>query len=241
MLVDFRQLAGQRVELRSMPLPKGTVNPATPLARREVMQFRVAATPAGGNVTPSLPNQPAVAPDAGARVITHTLEEVMGPAGPVRVLLDGKKFTDPLSPDDKITDGDTVFFDLVNTTADTHPIHLHLVHFSVVSRQRFDVRGYLAALNAARPGWNALDHTGPDAWMSQNVPSVSPFLGKLGTVDPNERGYKDTVRANPGDVTRIAAKFEVPAGQTLPARYVWHCHILEHEDNDMMRPYQVVA
>ena len=240
-LVDFREVGGRNVNLVNTRLPKGTVNPATKLARPEVMQFRVAATPVGGNVTPTLPKQPAVAPGADARVITHTLEEVMGPAGPVRVLLDGKKFTDPLSPDDKITNGDTVFFDIVNTTADTHPIHLHLVHFSVVSRQRFDVKGYVAELAAMRSGWNALDHTGPDDWMSENVPSVTPFLGRPGSVDPNERGYKDTVRANPGEVTRIAAQFKVPAGQALPSRYVWHCHILEHEDNDMMRPYQVVA
>jgi len=137
-LVDFRELAGQRVELRSTPLPKGTVNPATKLARSEVMQFRVVTGNAGPDITPNLPNQPPVDPPVNARVITHTLEEVLNALGPpLRTVLDGKKFIDPLSPDDKIQNGATVFWDVVNLTADTHPIHLHLVHFSVISRRKF--------------------------------------------------------------------------------------------------------
>jgi spore coat protein A, manganese oxidase len=51
--------------------------------------------------------------------------------------------------------------------------------------------------------------------------------------EPWERGLKDTVIAYPGEVTRIKAKFAT-AGQ-----YVWHCHIVEHEDNEMMRPYRI--
>ncbi len=50
---------------------------------------------------------------------------------------------------------------------------------------------------------------------------------------PAERGYKDTVIAYPQQITRIAARFD------LPGRYVWHCHVLEHEDNEMMRPYHI--
>jgi len=50
---------------------------------------------------------------------------------------------------------------------------------------------------------------------------------------PWERGFKDTVAALPGHVTRVRADFDV-AGQ-----YVWHCHIVEHEDNEMMRPYRI--
>jgi FtsP/CotA-like multicopper oxidase with cupredoxin domain len=48
-----------------------------------------------------------------------------------------------------------------------------------------------------------------------------------------EMGFKDTVIAYPGEITRVKAKFD------LPGRYVWHCHIVEHEDNEMMRPYRV--
>ena len=59
-----------------------------------------------------------------------------------------------------------------------------------------------------------------------------------GVVHPpeaNERGFKDTVIAYPGEVTRVKARFD------LAGRYVWHCHIIEHEDNEMMRPFEVVA
>lgn len=55
-----------------------------------------------------------------------------------------------------------------------------------------------------------------------------------------ERGFKDTVKANPGYFTTIRARFELPTGVSAPQRYVHHCHIIEHEDNDMMRPFVVV-
>jgi spore coat protein A len=115
---------------------------------------------------------------------------------------------------------------LVNTTGDTHPIHLHLVTFEVIDRRPFDVDAY-------DPTTQTITYTGPA------VPA-----------DPNENGRKDTVQANPGEVTRIRARFELPDEGTivLPPnvgvenpQYVWHCHILEHEENDMMRAFEVVA
>jgi spore coat protein A len=113
---------------------------------------------------------------------------------------------------------------LVNTTGDTHPIHLHLVTFEVVDRTPFDVDAY-------DPTTQTITYTGPA------VPAL-----------PNENGRKDTVQANPGEVTRIRARFELPDEGTivLPPgvanpQYVWHCHILEHEENDMMRAFEVVA
>jgi mannose-6-phosphate isomerase-like protein (cupin superfamily) len=54
-------------------------------------------------------------------------------------------------------------------------------------------------------------------------------------------GFKDTVKANPGYFTTIRARYELPTGVTAPQRYVYHCHIVEHEDNDMMRPFTVTA
>jgi spore coat protein A len=114
---------------------------------------------------------------------------------------------------------------LVNTTADTHPIHLHLVTFEVIDRRPFNVAAY-------DPATQAITYTGPAAPAS-----------------PNENGRKDTVQAHPGQVTRIRARFELPDEGTiqLPAdvgvsnpQYVWHCHILEHEENDMMRAFEVV-
>jgi spore coat protein A, manganese oxidase len=100
---------------------------------------------------------------------------------------------------------------LVNLTGDTHPIHLHLVKFQILDRRRYDFEVY------KRTG--KLVFTGPP---------VPP--------EPHEMGWKDTVRADVLMATRIIIKFEGYAG-----RYVWHCHVLEHEDNEMMRPYEVLA
>jgi FtsP/CotA-like multicopper oxidase with cupredoxin domain len=85
---------------------------------------------------------------------------------------------------------------------------------------------------------------------------VEPFLSSDGPIKPddNELGWKDTVRMNPNQVTRIRVRFapqDVPSGGVKPGEnlfpfdpttepgYVWHCHILDHEDNEMMRPYKV--
>jgi spore coat protein A len=62
------------------------------------------------------------------------------------------------------------------------------------------------------------------------------YIGPVVAPAANEMGWKDTVEVHPGTVTRIITKFEGYQG-----RYVWHCHILEHEDNEMMRPYEVTA
>lgn len=99
---------------------------------------------------------------------------------------------------------------LVNLTGDAHPIHLHLVRFQIIERRPFD----LFAWNERKE----LKYTGP----GQPPP-------------PHEAGWKDTVRADPDMVTRIIMRFE---GE--PGRYVWHCHLLEHEDNEMMRPFRLL-
>jgi len=102
-------------------------------------------------------------------------------------------------------------WNLVNLIDDPHPIHLHLVRFQVLDRRAFNVNAYWAT--------GEVKYTGP---------VVLP--------EPGEAGWKDTVRADGRMVTRIIIRFEGFTG-----RYVWHCHILEHEDNEMMRPFEVVA
>jgi FtsP/CotA-like multicopper oxidase with cupredoxin domain len=63
---------------------------------------------------------------------------------------------------------------------------------------------------------------------------------------PNERGWKDTVLVNPNEVTRLIVPFgaqataNLPFGNSFTGRYVWHCHMIEHEDNEMMLPFEVV-
>jgi FtsP/CotA-like multicopper oxidase with cupredoxin domain len=60
-----------------------------------------------------------------------------------------------------------------------------------------------------------------------------PALGQTMPPQPWESGFKDTVIVDPGEIARIKTKFD------MPGRFVWHCHIVEHEDNEMMRPYTV--
>jgi spore coat protein A, manganese oxidase len=104
----------------------------------------------------------------------------------------------------------TEIWTLINQTDEPHPIHLHLVRFQILDRQPFNPETYMQT--------GKLVYTGP---------AIPP--------DAQEAGWKDTVRADAHHATRIIVKFEGYKG-----RYVWHCHVLEHEDNEMMRPYEVV-
>jgi spore coat protein A, manganese oxidase len=104
----------------------------------------------------------------------------------------------------------TEIWSFINLTDDSHPIHLHMVRFQILDRRPFDLTVYQLT--------RKIVYTGPP--------------GKLA---PGEQGWKDTVRVDPLTITRIIVKFEGFAG-----RYVWHCHMLEHEDNEMMRPYVVL-
>jgi len=104
--------------------------------------------------------------------------------------------------------GATEIWELYNVTADAHPIHIHEVVFEVVNRQ-----GILVIEDQKQVRIN---------------PESAPT-----PPEPSETGYKDTVIAYPGQVTRLRAQFST-AGQ-----FVWHCHIVEHEDNEMMRPYRI--
>jgi hypothetical protein len=104
----------------------------------------------------------------------------------------------------------------------------HSVTFQVIGRTPFDVAAYQQKYGSPFGVPGGIDPT--------------PFAtGPMLLPDPTERGFKDTVRADPGYFTRIRARFDLPSGVTAPQTYVYHCHILEHEDNDMMRPFTVTA
>jgi spore coat protein A len=102
-------------------------------------------------------------------------------------------------------------WEFVNLTEDTHPMHLHLVRFQILDRRPFNKTDYL-------------------------INKKLRFTAPAATPDPNELGWKDTVQCPPGMITRIIVRFEGFTG-----KYLYHCHILEHEANDMMRPFEVVA
>src|SRR5918995_316552 len=228
-IVDFTGLEGRRLVLRNIKLPAGVVSPASPRLPL-VMQFRVGATVTNGGPATIPASLPGSLPNFGtpARERYITLEEVLDEAGePVRSEIDGLRFHDPVNI--QVPAGDVEDWLLINVSADTHPIHLHLPQFQVMERRPFDVASYQAALDAARASGD------PN-------PDPAPFYtGGSQPPQTDDRGFKDTVSANPGVVTRIRSPFDLPPGAAGTQKYAFHCHILEHEDNDMMRPYEVLG
>ena len=231
-LVDFSRFAGQTLTVTNPDLPSDVSSPAPPLPT--VMEIRV-----GRRVTKPGPRGfpaalPGSMPALGSPSLTRniTLEEVEDPVTgePAYGSLNGRKFMDARGVQETPRLGSTEDWRLVNLTEDTHPIHLHLIQFQVMDRTPFDADAYATALAAARAA-------NPDA---PNLDPTPYLTGPAVLPDANERGWKDTVRANPGQVTRIRMRWTLPAGATPPQRYVFHCHILEHEDNSMMRPLQLI-
>jgi FtsP/CotA-like multicopper oxidase with cupredoxin domain len=192
----------------------------------QVMQFRVVPTRSRDRTTPpEFLQLPALAPlPAEDRIRPLALIEKMGEGfdadgeeveGPVEALLG--VVADGVAVErlwmDEVTEnpgvGDTEIWEFYNTTGDAHPIHVHEIAFEVVNREGL-------VLDADGEVVEPLELDGdimpPESW---------------------ETGVKDTITALPGQVTRVRAHFSVPG------QFVWHCHILEHEDNEMMRPYRI--
>jgi FtsP/CotA-like multicopper oxidase with cupredoxin domain len=190
------------------------------------MQFRVVpAVDADESTPPQFLRLPAIAP-LPATTITRQLAliEKAGEGfdadgepieGPVEALLgtvaDGvwaeRKWADPETETPAV--GATEVWEMYNTTGDAHPMHIHEIVFEVVNRQTL-----------------AVDEEG-------EVLQPIQLDGTPIPAEPWESGFKDTVIAYPGQVTRVRAQFKTPG------QFVWHCHIVEHEDNEMMRPYRI--
>jgi len=198
LVIDFSRAAGSQIVLKNDSF--------------QVMQFRVG--PRKSEDSSSLPRQlrpVAKTPESAAvKIRPLALSEKMSLKGEsMEMFLNNTPWHAPVT--EKPVLDSVEIWSLINTTDDSHPIHLHLVRFQILDRRRFEPFFYLND--------GELRYTGP---------VVPPA--------PEEAGWKDTVRADPKMVTRIIVKFEGYLG-----RYVWHCHVLEHEDNEMMRPYEVVA
>ncbi len=150
---------------------------------------------------------------------------------PIEVLLDSRPFMDSLNDPTLFAEkaGKPNVWQFVNLTVDAHPMHLHLVKFKVLNRQPFDVDGFKPVWDA----WVAGGRVGPR-------PTVDNYLTKGPAIVPpqEERGFKDTAKAYPGQILRILATFDLPSG-LKSGKYVSHCHILEHEENDMMLQFMV--
>jgi spore coat protein A len=231
-LIDFTAQAGKTLTLSNKgakkPFPGGT--PPSPQSDALVMQFRVAATGGQALAAPPTrwnPNTPQAIGTTTRRVLLYEGRDPFGRIQPVlgTVTGSGPFTTVPKFWDDPITEtptpGSVEVWEIFNTTMDTHPIHIHEVLFRVLNRQpiAFDMKLIAAVCNTPFP-------TFPITLNGASTAAVG-----------YETGFKDTVLSPPGQVTRVVVDFS----GAQPGRYVWHCHILEHEDHEMMRPYDILS
>ncbi|VEF48151.1 Bilirubin oxidase [Bacillus freudenreichii] len=210
-IIDFSNLEGENITMTNdapTPFPSGSPpndNTGT------VMQFRVILSLSSVD-TSAIPAYMFPFHKLNERLALKvrylTLNETRDKFGRELMLLDNKQWDAPISENPKL--GSTEIWYLINLTKDSHPIHLHLIEFQILDRRDFDIEKY-------------------------NKEKMLHYTGAAIPPEPQERGWKDTVRANPKQVTRIIMRFGPYTGL-----YVWHCHMLEHEDYEMMRPYIVI-
>lgn len=251
-LIDFSDLTpGTKVVLKNTLLTFDFPNEEETIG--QIMQFTV--TDQDGfqpNILPSVLNPtlegdtfPTLPSPVNTRILT--MFQVNGEQGPLLFLLNGQLWSGEISELPRL--GDTEEWIIVDLTNNAHPIHLHLVQFQVVGRQDINATRYAA-------DWISLqrealgDSTASPPWPTDFIPEelpVEPYL--LGTRRPpalNEVGWKDTTLVYPNTITIIRSRWSSQDGSsysfdaTEGPGYVWHCHLLEHEDNEMMRPYKVL-
>ncbi len=228
-------------------------NPLLP----EMMQFTVNAGAAAPKSVPKILrlHKPLIKPIAVEPVRQRflTLVELTGSRGPVVLLLNNVYWDEALKNPDLMERPkvDTVEqWNIINIQPVAHPMHLHLVPFQILNRQKINGSQYLKAYFATGPRTVIIDHAmgGPTVPAGYPPPDPREFaIGPATSPAPNEAGWKDTVLVNPYEVVRLIVPFGAQAAQNLPfgnsftGTYVWHCHMLGHEDNEMMLPYQVVS
>ena len=241
-IVDFSNLVpGEKIVLQNNNIP--ALSPTQILAVNEIMQFTAnnqkGPTPFNLNNVPN-PFNPTLSSDTFPTLSnattqrTLTLIQNMGNNGAQIALLDGQSYNSPVSENPQI--GTTEDWLIVNPTMDSHPIHSHLVQFQLVQRQTIDANGYIN-------DWTAINGIPPLNHTTRNLPSLAPYLvGSPTPPEASEQGWKDTIIAYSGEAMTIRIRFTQQDGSIFPfdaaagPGYVWHCHILEHEDNQMMRP-----
>ena len=230
-IVDFTNVPQGKYVLRNLgpDEPFGGGEPdedfeaADPNGTGQIMQFRVGPALAPD---PSTPPQflrlPAIAPLPGekstrplALLEMMSMDFVDSPAAAMLGVVNDdatashREWADPVTENPAV--GDTEVWEFFNFTADAHPMHVHEVVFEVVDRQPITFAEAEEAGGISDIALNGPPRP-PEAW---------------------EEGLKDTVIAYPGEVTRLRATFNTPG------QFVWHCHIVSHEDNEMMRPYRI--
>jgi spore coat protein A len=219
-ILDFSSPAlwGQMIIMHNnakTPFPKG--EPADPQTTGQIMAFRVnkpinpnyPLTPLPSTLRP--PIVPLQTTLAARKLVLFEAEDEFDRLKPMLGTFDNGvlQWHDPITENPKLND--TEIWEIYNNTMDAHPIHLHLVSMQLVNRQKF--------------------HAEIDE--QNGKPYNVRLIGQPSLPAPEERGWKDTWVMYPGEVTRVIATFD------LEGLYAWHCHILSHEDHEMMRPYYV--
>ncbi len=255
-LIDFSNYdSGTKIILQNnaaIPFPSG--DPVDPRTTGQIMQFTVLDTP-------SVPPQvlPATLieipeleePPEEPKLFTLN-EQVSATDNPIAALIDGQHF------DADVTElplvGTTEEWYFQNLTMDAHPIHIHLAFMQLENRQDFDVEAFTAEWENLNGSTLPLNH--PTVRLNVEDPAFHFLTGPQELPSPSEKGWKDTIIAPPGKVTRILIRFApqeaedadltpgvnpFPFDPTPQPGYVWHCHILDHEDNDMMRPMEITV
>lgn len=260
-IIDFRGFAGRKIILYSdapSPFPGGDIRndyypgrpdmtciggapaavPGYGPDTRVLMQFTVsnngAVSELNFNATVNALNQALPIAYAASQPGTlsdpqpakvKTLNEDFDSYGRLAQTLGAPTPTDVLaSPTETAHQGEVQTWQIYNLTGDVHPMHFHLVNVHIIKREAYQF----------------------DPSTGLPILPLSPIPGTARGPDANEKGWKETVRMNPGEVITVRMKFDLPPGNPLPsprlqasygikgAEYVWHCHILEHEEHDMM-------
>jgi len=265
-LIDFSNLpAGTKIILQNTanaPFPGG--DPIDPGTTGTVMQFEVLNTSAvhPHPLPTTLISIPTLVETEGiGNPKLFTLNEQESDVGePVAVLLDGQHFDADVTEIPRVGTTEAWYFQ--NLSEDAHPIHVHLVEFQLEDRQDIDLDRFKAYWESLNGSTLPLDHPTIRANVETAVfdpatNTVHDFLtGPSEPPSPRESGWKDTFVAPPRQVTRVRIRFApqysknselvpgvnpFPFDPTAGPGYVWHCHILDHEDNDMMRPMKITT
>jgi len=185
-------------------------------------------------LNPALSTFPSLPPPSNTRILT--LNELKSGENPLGSFLNGQKWSAMTSETPQL--GSTEEWSIVDLTDDAHPIHLHIAQFQIVFRQPINSTSYTEA-------WEALNGVPPVTAAKELEPA--PFLiGPARLPESIEQCWKDTVIVLPGEVTVIRVRFspqevkDYPFDATTEPGYIWHCHILDHEDNEMMQRLKLV-
>jgi spore coat protein A len=261
-LIDFSAFHGRHLRLVNTgggvvivnpPIVPGQTNPEAGLVEPDVMQFRVNSTPVHDRfklpkklsrsfvrlthdslpphkhghrwivITPGSPDIPhpelwemAEIDPATVTVPNDGIIQIQGPATGNNVITlrrVARRYEDAATF--SVEHGAWEIWNFLNIAAGpTHPMHIHLAGFQALNRHVYHTESFDSQIHGSR------------------TPIV---FDRTATLDPNEQGWKDTVRVNPGEMVSVAGQFIGGTG-----RYVYHCHILDHEDKGMMRSFVVM-